>query len=66
MCLDLISCQSLVRVRLQNLVDQVNTLCGEALRHLELATENFLVKFRGRLVFEGEVARHHGEEDNTT
>ena len=38
MLLDLGCCQSLIGVRLQDLVDQVDTLGGKSLRHLELAT----------------------------
>ena len=66
MLLDLIGCQSLVRVCFQNFVDQVDTVGRESLRHLELATENFLVQLRSRLVFEGEVSGHHREEDDST
>ena len=36
--LDLFRCITLIRVRLENLIDQINALWRESLRHLELAT----------------------------
>ena len=42
--LDLICCQPLIRVRFKNFVDQIDTVSREALGHLELPAENFLVQ----------------------
>ena len=66
MLFDLGRCQSLIRVRLQDLVDQVDTLGGQSLRHLELATQDFLVELGCGFVFEGQVAGHHSKKDHAT
>jgi len=62
---DLRRCQPLVRVRLQNLINEVDALWGEPFGHLKLAAQDLLVQLGSRLVFEGQVARDHGEQNDT-
>lgn len=59
--LDLGCGEALVGVRLEDLVDQIDALGGEALGHLELAAQDFLVQLRSGLVFKRQIAGHHGE-----
>ena len=66
MLFDLSCRQSLIRVRLQDLVDQVDTLGGKSLRHLELTTQDFLVEFSSGFIFEGQIAGHHSKKDHAT
>ena len=65
MLLDLISGQPLVRVGLQDFIDEVDALRGQALRHLKLTAEDFLVQLGRGFVFKGQVARDHREKNDT-
>ena len=65
MLLDLCCREAFVWVSLEDFVDQVDALGREPLGHLELATQNLLVKLGGRLVLKGQVTGHHCEEDDS-
>ena len=66
MLLDLLGSQSLVWVRLHDLVEQVLARFRYPLWHLELPTEDLLVELVRVFVFEWQVSSNHGEQDHTT
>ena len=66
MRLDLFRCITLIRVRLENLIDQINALWRQSLWHLELATKNLLIELSRGFVFKWQVAGNHGKKNDTT
>lgn len=66
MASNLINCESLVRVRIEDLVKQVFGQRGHEVRHFELPCEDLLVKLCSVGVFEGEVATDHCVEDDAS
>ena len=64
--LDLFRCITLIRVRLENLIDQINALWRQSLWHLELATKNLLIELSRGFVFKRQVAGNHSKKNDTT
>lgn len=64
-CSDIIDRESLRRVRIQDMVDQILGLLGEEARHLVLRLDDLLVEFLRILILEGQVPAHHRVQDHT-
>jgi hypothetical protein len=64
-CPDILNCEALFRIGVQDLSDQILTLGRKEIWDLIFGLYDFLIQFLCVLVFKGQVAANHSVENHT-